>query len=163
MATAILMLAAAVAWILYRRQAADGSLPGALNIKGAEVAITNVDAVERRKIWQFQGVSNHQALNQSILVGDKWAFQNTGLRMDYVPVDGLVIHAMQWVSHRPNRQLLVDRPPNGNWSKREWNAALMDFDSWWVPRMVTLGEAQQLDVLEVPARLREDVTQLSTT
>lgn len=163
MATAILMLAAAVAWILYRRQAADGSLPGALNIKGAQVAVTNVDAVERRKIWQFQGVSNYQGLNQSILVGDTWAWQNTGLRMVYLPVDGLTINPMQWVSHRPNRTLLVDRPPDGTWSKRGWNAALMDYDAWWVPRMVTLGEAQQLDVLEVPDRLREDVTQLSTT
>lgn len=155
METAILMLAAAVAWILYRRQAADGSLPGALNIKGAQVAVTNVDAVERRKIWQFQGVSNDQALNQSILVGDKWAFQNTGLRMDYVPVDGLVIHAMQWVSHRPNRQLLVNRPPNGTWSNNSWNDALLNFDSWWVPRMVTLREAQQLNVVEVREQLRE--------
>lgn len=155
MATAILMLAAAVAWILYRRQAADGSLPGALTIKGAQVAVTNVDAVERRKIWQFQGVSNYQGLRQGILVGDTWGWQNTGLRMEYVPVDGLTIVPMQWVSHRPNRKLLVDRPPNGTWSKRSWNAALADFDSWWVPRIVTLLEAQQLDVLEVPPELRE--------
>lgn len=155
METAILMLAAAIAWMLYQRQAADGSLPSALTIKGAQVAVSNVDAVERRKIWQFVGVSNDQALNQSILVGDKWGWQNTGLRMEYVPVDGLVIHAMQWVSHRPNRQLLADRPPNGTWSKAGWNDALMDFDSWWVPRMVTIREAQQLNVVEVPERLRE--------
>lgn len=155
METAILMLAAAVAWILYRRQAADGSLPGALNIKGAEVAVTNVDAVERRKIWQFQGVSNYQGLKQGILVGDTWAFQNTGLRMEYVPVDGLTIQPGQFVSHRPDQKLLVNRPPNGTWSNNSWNDALLNFDSWWVPRIVTLREAQQLNVVEVPERLRE--------
>jgi hypothetical protein len=155
MATAVLLLAAVVAWMLYRRQSEDGTLPDGLTIRGATVSVANVDAVERRKIWQFQGVSKHQALNQSILVGDTWAWQNTGLRMEYVPVNGLVIHAMQWVSHRPNRQLLVDRPPNGTWSKAAWNNALMDFDSWWVPRMVTLREAQQMDVIELPPNLRE--------
>ena len=155
MATAVLLLAAVVAWILYRRQASDGSLPGALNIKGAEVAVTNVDAVERRKIWQFQGVSNHQALNQSILVGDTWAYQNTGLRMEYVPVNGLVIHAMQWVSHRPNRTLLVDRPPNGTWSKDRWNEALNAWDSWWAPKVVSVLEAKTMDVIELPPNLRE--------
>lgn len=155
MATAILMLAAAVAWILYRRQAADGSLPGALTIKGAQVAVTNVDAVERRKVWQFLGALNDRLQKHPVLVGQTWAFQNTGLRMEYLPVDGLTIQPMQWVSHRPDRRLLIDRPPNGMWRKGEWNAALMDFDAWWVPRMVTLREAQQLDVLEVPPKFRE--------
>lgn len=155
METAILMLAAAIAWMLYQRQAADGSLPSALTIKGAQVALTNVDAVERRKIWQFVGVSNHQALKQGILVGDKWAFQNTGLRMEYVPVDGLTIQPGQFVSHRPDQKLLVNRPPNGTWSNNSWNDALLNFDSWWVPRIVTLREAQQLNVVEVPERLRE--------
>lgn len=155
METAILMLAAAIAWILYRRQAADGSLPGALTIKGAQVALTNVDAVERRKVWGFVGVSNEQVAMQAILVGDNWGWVNTGLRVKYLPVDGLTIQPGQFVSHRPDRKLLVNRPPNGTWSNNSWNDALLNFDSWWVPRIVTLREAQQLNVVEVPERLRE--------
>lgn len=156
MATAFLMLSAAVAWILYRRQAVDGSLPGWLNITGAEVDVTNVDAVERRKIWQFTGVSNGPGLKQPIVVGDHWEWNYSGRMAMWLPVDGLTVNPMQWVSHRPRRDLLVNWTPPG-FSVKEWNAALMDFDAWWFPRMVTLREAQQMDVLEVPPKFREPV------
>lgn len=149
------MLAAAVAWMLYRRQSADGSLPSALNIRGAQVDVTNVDAVERRKVWGFVGVSNDQVAMQAILVGDNWGWVYAGLGMQYLPVDGLTIQPGDFVSHRPDRKLLVNRPPNGTWSNNSWNDALLNFDSWWVPRMVTLREAQELNVVEVPERLRE--------
>lgn len=154
MATAVLLLAAVVAWMLYRRQSEDGTLPDGLTIRGATVSVANVDAVERRKVWQFLGVPRDGS-KDAILLGERWQLQEIGRRLEFLPVNGFTIAPMQWVSHRPNRQLLVDRPPNGTWSKAAWNNALMDFDSWWVPRMVTLREAQQMDVIELPPNLRE--------
>jgi hypothetical protein len=154
MATAVLLLAAVVAWMLYRRQSEDGTLPDGLTIRGATVSVANVDAVERRKVWQFLGVPRDGS-KDAILLGERWQMQEIGRRLEFLPVNGFTIAPMQWVSHRPDRRLLIDRPPSGLWSKDGWNEALNGWDSWWAPKVVSVLEAKTMDVIELPPNLRE--------
>lgn len=151
MPTAILCLVGAVAWMLYRRQSADGTLPGGLTIRGAEVAVTNVDAVERRRVWRYTGPAGLWALN--LPTGLSMTGSNRASET-YKASNQLRLVPGGHYSHRVALESLRADDPDGQWWMRwvvpDWSA----WDSWWAPEIMTVAEAQAADVVEVPEALQ---------
>lgn len=151
MTYAIMLLAGVVAWLLYRRQASDGTLPGVLSIRGAQVAVTNVDAVERRRVWEYQGPAGLFAVPAS------WSWVNrSGWRRIGSPFEAAVVDLPPGSIRLVPGSFYSDRVAESA-LQRSTTSALglsvdwLGYDAWWAPRIVTVSEAQQLGVIEVDA------------
>lgn len=148
MPSAILLLVGAIAWMLYRRQASDGTLPGGLTVRGAQVAVTNVDAVERRQAWLYQGPK-------------LWAWKERRedlptqamLSLFWAPDNYLELTPGRIYSHRVARARIVGRDPFLAYMVTRFDLA--DWDTWWAPQVLTVAEAQASNLIEVPDAMRE--------
>lgn len=145
-----LLLAAVVGWILYRKAVDDGTLPSGLTVRGASVAITNVDAVEERRVWVYRGPGGLKAIPAAFTWINRlgWTLNNQ-VFFQSAPPGTIEIVVGQAYSHRVSMAVLQKHQPVG--TSIDWNA----YNSWWVPRIVTVSEAQTLQVVEVPPEMQQ--------
>lgn len=129
--------------LLDRRARGDSGSVGGLTVRGADVSIDASNKVETRTVWQFVGASDGGANPKADTI-------NTTVNWDPVVGEGLRIRAKQLFSGRIRRSALI-KP---SWhSRASWDAALSTYyDTWWVPQIVTLGEAIDLHVVEIPTK-----------
>jgi hypothetical protein len=150
MTYAVLLLAGVVAWLLYRRQAADGTLP-TLSIRGAQVAVTNVDAVERRRVWRYQGPAGLYLPPDGYVYVSRRGWYPIGNPWDVrsdLPPGTIRLVPGAWYSDRVSLQALQNSPSGMMASGIDW----LGYDAWWAPEIVTASEATQLGVIEIPSK-----------
>jgi hypothetical protein len=149
---------AGLAALMWDRRGRGQDGTGGLSVTGGSVSIDASNPVENRTVFQFLGWSYNGITQGTIGLGGKWGLEpQTGRQApQWGWIFDVVVRPGDYVSHVPDVSMMSPGPGTDFRRLGSYFQELASNESktWWVPRTVSLGEAQALSVIEIPEQYR---------